>query len=90
MSQGRLYKKALLKLSLFSRKYKNSGQIERYLSSINRRVMKTKALKSSDNIAAMVSVLVDIMYHNPRVFASAALVLSIYSNLLKTMIKSLE
>ncbi|ARR08776.1 Retron-type reverse transcriptase [Vibrio campbellii] len=71
---GTTIQKSLLKLSIFSRKYQNSGQLERYLSTLNRRIVGLREL--NENVEPIVSILADIMYHNPRVFATGSLLLS--------------
>lgn len=70
--------KTLLKLAIFSRKHKNSGQLHKYLAKINKRLERTKKLK--EDVRPIVSIIADMMVHNPRTFASCALVLS---NILK-------
>ena len=47
--------KALLKLTLFSRKYKNSGQLDKYLAKINRKLGKGQKLK--EEVRPIVSIL---------------------------------
>lgn len=66
--------KTLLKLVIFSRKYKNSGQLERYLAKINKRLEGMNRLK--EDIRPIVSIIADMMINNPRTFSSCALVLS--------------
>ncbi|HHF3264001.1 RNA-directed DNA polymerase [Vibrio alginolyticus] len=66
--------KTLLKLAIFSRKHKNSGQLDRYLAKINKRLERMKKLK--EDVRPIVSIIADMMLHNPRTFASCALVLS--------------
>jgi hypothetical protein len=66
--------KTLLKLVIFSRKYKNSGQLERYLAKINKRLERMNKLK--EDVRPIVSIIADIMVNNPRTFPSCALVLS--------------
>ena len=66
--------KTLLKLAIFSRKHKNSGQLQKYLAKINKRLEQTKRL--NEEILPIVSIITDMMIHNPRTFASCALVLS--------------
>ena len=66
--------KTLLKLAIFSRKHKNSGQLDKYLAKINKRLERTKKLK--EDVRPIVSIIADMMIHNPRTFASCALVLS--------------
>lgn len=64
----------LLKLVIFSRKYKNSGQLEKYLAKINKRLERMEKLK--EDVRPIVSIIADIMINNPRTFSSCALVLS--------------
>ncbi|PSV03813.1 reverse transcriptase [Photobacterium leiognathi subsp. mandapamensis] len=66
--------KTLLKLAIFSRKHKNSGQLHKYLAKINKRLEGMKKLK--EDVRPLVSIIADMMIHNPRTFASCALVLS--------------
>ncbi|WP_350441968.1 RNA-directed DNA polymerase [Proteus mirabilis] len=66
--------KTLLKLVIFSRKHKNSGQLEKYLAKINKRLERMKKLK--EDVRPIVSIIADIMINNPRTFSSCALVLS--------------
>lgn len=66
--------KSLLKLSIFSRKHKNSGQLEKYLAKINKRLDRMNELK--EDVRPIVSIIADMMINNPRTFASGALVLS--------------
>ncbi|MGT3204305.1 RNA-directed DNA polymerase [Yersinia enterocolitica] len=66
--------KTLLKLTIFSRKHKNSGQLERYLAKINKRLERMTELK--EDFRPIVSIIADMMINNPRTFASCALVLS--------------
>lgn len=66
--------KTLLKLVIFSRKYKNSGQIAKYLAKINKRLERRSKLK--EDVPPIVSIIADIMINNPRTFSSCALVLS--------------
>lgn len=66
--------KTLLKLAIFSRKHKNSGQLERYLAKINKRLERMTELK--EDVRPIVSIIADMMINNPRTFASCALVLS--------------
>ncbi|WP_340621716.1 RNA-directed DNA polymerase [Xenorhabdus siamensis] len=66
--------KTLLKLAIFSRKHKNSGQLERYLSKINKRLERMTKLR--EEVRPIVSIIADMMINNPRTFASCALVLS--------------
>ena len=66
--------KTLLKLVIFSRKHKNSGQLEKYLAKINKRLERMKELK--EDVQPIVSIIADIMINNPRTFSSCALVLS--------------
>jgi len=70
--------KTLLKLAIFSRKHKNSGQLDKYLAQINKRLKRTKKVK--EDVRPIISIIADMMIHNPRTFASCALVLS---NILK-------
>lgn len=71
---GTTIQKTLLKLAIFSRKHKNSGQLEKYLSKINKRLERTTELK--EDVRPIVSIITDMMINNPRTFASCALVLS--------------
>ncbi|WP_372379447.1 RNA-directed DNA polymerase [Vibrio natriegens] len=66
--------KTLLKLAVFSRKHKNSGQLDRYLAKINKRLERMTKLK--EDVRPIVSIIADMMINNPRTFASCALVLS--------------
>lgn len=66
--------KTLLKLAIFSRKHKNSGQLEKYLAKINKRLERMNKLQ--EDIRPIVSIIADMMINNPRTFASCALVLS--------------
>ncbi|MCW1833085.1 RNA-directed DNA polymerase [Pantoea ananatis] len=66
--------KTLLKLAIFSRKHKNSGQLEKYLSKINKRLEKMTEL--NEDVRPIVSIIADMMLNNPRTFASCSLVLS--------------
>lgn len=66
--------KTLLKLVIFSRKYKNSGQIEAYLAKINKRLERMSSIK--EEVRPIVSIISDLMINNPRTFSSCALVLS--------------
>lgn len=71
---GTTIQKTLLKLAIFSRKHKNSGQLNKYLAKISKRLERTKKLK--ENVRPIVSIIADMMVNNPRTFASCALVLS--------------
>lgn len=66
--------KTLLKLAIFSRKHKNSGQLHKYLAKINKRL--EKMTKLNEEARPIVSIIADMMINNPRTFASCALVLS--------------
>lgn len=66
--------KALLKLTIFSRKHKNSGQLDKYLAKLNIRLERMSELK--EEVQPIVSIITDLMINNPRTFASCALVLS--------------
>lgn len=66
--------KTLLKLLMFSRKYKNSGQLPKYLAKINKRLERITEIK--EDVQPIVSIIADIMVNNPRTFPSCALVLS--------------
>ncbi|WP_337023410.1 MULTISPECIES: RNA-directed DNA polymerase [unclassified Pantoea] len=66
--------KTLLKLTIFSRKHKNSGQLDKYLSKINKRLERMNKL--NEDVRPIVSIIADMMLNNPRTFASCALVLS--------------
>ncbi|HCH0926090.1 TPA: RNA-directed DNA polymerase [Vibrio parahaemolyticus] len=66
--------KTLLKLAVFSRRHKNSGQLDKYLAKINKRLEKMTELK--EEVRPIVSIITDMMINNPRTFASCALVLS--------------
>ncbi len=60
--------KTLLKLVIFSRKYKNSGQLEAYLAKINKRLERMSSIK--EEVRAIVSIISDLMINNPRTFSS--------------------
>ena len=66
--------KTLLKLSIFSRRHKNSGQLQKQLAKINKRLERMPKLK--EDVKPIVSIITDIMINNPRAFSSCALVLS--------------
>jgi len=66
--------KTLLKLVIFSRKHKNSGQLPKLLGHIYKNLESREELKEA--VEPIVSIITDIMFNNPRTFASCALVLS--------------
>lgn len=63
-----------MKLVIFSRKYKNSGQLEAYLAKVNKRLERMSSIK--EEVRPIVSIISDLMINNPRTFSSCALVLS--------------
>ncbi|MEZ9627799.1 RNA-directed DNA polymerase [Aliivibrio fischeri] len=66
--------KSLLKLVIFSRKYPNSGQIDKQLARLSKKLEKKKVIKEDPK--PIISIITDIMLNNPRTFASCALILS--------------
>ena len=66
--------KSLLKLVMFSRKYPNSGQIDKQLARLSKKLeSKTQLMEDPKPIISIIS---DVMLTNPRSFPSCALVLS--------------
>lgn len=80
--------KTLLKLLIFSRKYKNSGQLPKYLSKINKRLGRMNELK--EDILPIISIITDMMVNNPRTFPSCALVLSNVLKFVEEDVQKLE
>jgi hypothetical protein len=70
--------KSLLKLVMFSRKHPNSGQIDKQLARLSKKLESKTQLKEDPK--PIISIISDIMLTNPRSFPSCALVLS---NILK-------
>ncbi len=66
--------KSLLKLVMFARKYPNSGQIDKQLARLNKKLESKIQLKEDPK--PIISIISDIMLTNPRSFPSCALVLS--------------
>lgn len=66
--------KSLLKLVMFSRKYPNSGQIDKQLARLSKKLESKNQLKEDPK--PIISIISDIMLTNPRSFPSCALVLS--------------
>ncbi|NJI23866.1 RNA-directed DNA polymerase [Aeromonas veronii] len=66
--------KSLLKLIMFSRMHPNSGQIDKQLARLNKKLESKQQLKEDSKI--IISIISDIMLTNPRSFPSCALVLS--------------
>ncbi|MFH4616755.1 RNA-directed DNA polymerase [Vibrio diabolicus] len=66
--------KSLLKLVMFSRRYPNSGQLDKQLTRLSKKLEVKKTLKEDPR--PIISIITDIMLNNPRTIASCALVLS--------------
>ncbi len=66
--------KSLLKLVIFSRKHPNSGQLDKQLAKLSKKLESKKTIKEDPR--PIISIITDIMVNNPRTFASCALVLS--------------
>ena len=67
--------KTLLLIQALSEKHPNSGSLNRALDDFYRRIIGKKEFKN-ENIKVLVSIVVDITYKNPRVYAVAMAILS--------------
>lgn len=66
--------KSLLLIHDFSREYPNSGSLIRAVTDFNRRLEETKI--PIKHPVAMIAIIVDIAFHNPRVYPYVASILS--------------
>jgi hypothetical protein len=67
--------KHLLLIHSLAEKYPNSGSVSRALDEFYIKIYKTKKIKES-NTKVMISIIVDIMYKNPRIYPIACSILA--------------
>ena len=72
------FQKQLLLINDFSHKHPNSGQLSNALEKFYRRIEKFK--KEFNDTYALISIIVDIAYRNPRVYPISTAIISILIN----------
>jgi len=73
--------KSLLLIHLLAKKYPNSGSVTKALSDFQKRIFKRQKF-DKENIKVLISIVVDIMYKNPKTYPMAVAILSKFLSLL--------